>query len=379
MRPIQITSFLGVRNTNPLRSIPNNALSSAIDVNLSDTGVLTQRDGFPATPTVPLANITAAYTTLDQTSYVVANGTLYRFNADLSTTTIAPCNATAFSDFGKTLFTNDGLRISDDNAVNIKLETPSLPPNVVLISGSLPEGEYGVCYCYKSIASGLKSGSSPAQIVELVDDQHGISIVPVTPPSGYTVTYYTTEAGGSVYYNSHGVALQQGNILANPFPDGVEQICFHKSRLWVSQTLPTGGSIVWFSDMHHYHLYDVVQDYLMVPGKILAMVSLPQGLLVCTDVAMHLCDTNGITPVADYGVVPGSPVQRVVGADGTADKAIIHTLRGQCEALPFNNLTEKLCSFAPGYQCSTRIVYKDGEQKFIVLTDGSGNAFNAAY
>ena len=112
----------------------------------------------------------------------------------------------------------------------------------------------------------------------------------------------------------------------------------------------------------------------MIPGKILGMASLPQGLLVCTDVAIYLCDEQNMTLVANYGVVPGSPIARL--PDGSV---LIHTVRGECAAMPFVNLTERKCSFAPGSQCSTAIVNQGGEQRLVVLTDGLGKPFNAAF
>jgi hypothetical protein len=374
IRPIEITEFLGIRNTSPIRSIPNNALSFAQDVNLSDTGVLTQREGFPSTPSVPLTNVTLAYVTLDQSSYVVANGIINRFNDDLSYVAIAPCNAVALTDFGKTIFTSDGLRILDDKAINIKLETPNLPPTLTLISGSLPASSYNSCYTYRSIASKLESGSSPPATIELTDDTHGFAIAPVTPPDGYTVVYYTTDVGGSVYYDNNGVPLQQSQVLANPFPNDIEHICFHHSRLWVSRTLPEGGSILWYSDAFLYHIYDMVGQRLMIPGKILAMASLAAGLLVCTDVAIWLCDENSMTLIADYGVVPGKPLART--ADGTV---YIHTVWGSGTAYPFDNLTYKKFSAPPGTNCTTAMVYKDGIEAFIVLSDGLGKPFNSAF
>jgi hypothetical protein len=220
----------------------------------------------------------------------------------------------------------------------------------------------------------MESGTSPIQTIDLPDNTRSFLSQPISPPLGYTVNYYTTDADGSVYYDSGGRRLSQGNVLASPFPDDVEKVCFHSERLWVSRTLAYGGSILWFSDTHNYHLYDAIARYLLIPGKILDMVSLPEGLLVCTDAEIWLCDEQSINSLARYGVVPGRAIARM--PDGTVR---IHTKRGQCVAMPFKNLTEEKCSLSPGFTCSTAVVEQHGVQKFIVLNDGSGAPYNARF
>ena len=377
-----INGFLGIRNTSPVRSIPDRALSAAFDVDIDNAGldatgannggIILQRNGFAHS--VVLSNVTSAYSTLDQAGYVVAGGVLYQFRSDLSYVAIASCSATNFTDYGKNLFTNDGLHIVDGVAFNIKIPSPAQPPDIALTSGSLPAGAYSACYTYRSLVSGIEGGSSPLQTVELTDAAHSFTLSSAAPPSGYEIRYYVTDAGGAVYYDVDGVQLQQSQILANPFPDDVEQIAWHDSRLWVSKTLPSGGSCVWFSDPFLYHSYDFVENYLLFPGQVLGMASTPSGLVIGTDAALYLCDENSAQPLANYGVIAGRPITRL--PDGSAR---IHTRRGECAAMPFQNLTENKCSLAPGVSCSTAMVEQNGIRKFMVLTDGSGVPYNASF
>ena len=367
-----VESWLGIRNTSPVRSIPNNALSNAVDVDVDDVGIITQRNGF--TFAKSFTNITSAYSTIAQRGYVVDSGILYRVWPNLEPLAIAQCAATQFDDRNEQLFTNDGLWVVDNIPTNIKIPSPDSPPKLTITSGNLPSGIYSVCYTYRSIASGIEGGTSPFTAIELTDNLSSVYITPIIPPDGYTVVYYTTDAGGSVYYNNDGSQLQQSQILANPFPDDVEFIAWYNSRLWLSKTLPTGGSMLWFSDQYLYHSYDMVANYLIVPGQILAMESTNDGLLVGTESAIYLCDINSMQKIVNYGVVPGRPFIRL--PDGTV---YIYTKVGLCVGMPFQNLTENKYSYPPGITCSTSFVEQNGIQKFVTLTDGSGVPYNARF
>jgi hypothetical protein len=363
---MEIRSFLGIRNTNPVRSIPDNALSDAVNVDIDDVGIVSRRNGYGIS--IGFTNITSAYSTLDQTAYVVADGILYRVLEDLSPIPIVNSIADQFDDFGKVLFTNDGFRIENDVAVNIKLPVANNPPELTLTSGELPEGIYSAAYCYRS-ATGLESGSSPIATIKL-ESIGGIIVTAPTPPAGFTTKVYLTEANGTVYYDTDGIQLNPVQILADPYPDNVDLVAYHDSRLWCSQPLTTGQTVIWFSYPFHQHLFDAQKNYMIIPGLVLAMASAGSVLLIGTDSAIYAYDT-GLQLLAGYGVVSGRPFTKSV--DGTV---MIHTKRGVCRAMPFENLTERKALFAPGIQCSTAIVDQDGISKFVVLTDGSGVPYN---
>jgi hypothetical protein len=45
--------------------------------------------------------------------------------------------------------------------------------------------------------------------------------------------------------------------------------------------------------------------------------------------------------------------------------------------MPFKNLTEEQMSMPPGVHVASKLVYMDGKQQFITVTQGGGEAFNA--
>lgn len=363
---MEIKQFFGLRNTSPIRSIPDNALSAAYDVDLDDAGILTQRPGYTSALSTP---ITTAYTTLDWTTYIVSGGSLYLVNEDLSTKYLAPSTATAFTDFGKVLFTNDGLRVEDGMVVNIKMPTPDVSPSMKAIKGTRPVGTYSAVFCYVS-ADGLEGGSSPAASIYL-STPGDILVTPPTPPLGYTTEVYMTECDGTVYYGPEGEQINPMGLVANPFPEDVNTLAWHEGKLFVSHALPNNTTVIWFSSPFHPHIYNTEQDYLIIQGTVLDMASTPQGLLIGTDAAIYIYGES-LEALATYGVIAGRPFTR--SPEGTV---YMHTQWGTCLGMPFQNLTFTKCSLPPGVQCSTVLRYHDGIEQFVVLTDGTGKPFNA--
>lgn len=366
-----VNSFLGIRNTSPVRSIPDNALSAANDVDIDDVGILTRRNGYNRVATY--TNVTSAYSTRDKTAYVVSNGILSRVGDDFSLTPLVASTATAFTDYGKVLFTNDGFRVQDNKVVDLTFPAPPpTAPLVVITSGNWPAGQYSVTYCYRDNDDGLEGASSPITTVTLADNQM-ILVDPVPTYADYTPIVYMTDAGGSVFYDSNGVQLRDAQILASPMPLGSPAIAFHNSSLWVASPQSNGTTVINFSTPFFYHLYDFVANYIIVPGEVRAMQTLPEGLLIGTDSAIYLYN-EALNILANYGVPKGHPFVR------TPDNRVkIFSVRGVCEAMPFVNFTETKALFAPGVQCSTALVDQNGIQKFVALSDGSGLPYNTRF
>jgi len=273
---------------------------------------------------------------------------------------------------GKVLWGNDGTKVESGIASTVKIPVPGFAPKMSIVSGTMPAGTYSAVQCYRD-AAGLVGGSSPHSSIELLIEG-GIAVEPIAPPTGYTVVVYMTDANGTVYYNSNGVQINPMQLLAESFPDNIEQIAYHDSKLFISQSQSDGTSVVWFSQTFHPHLYNLSGDYFIVQGEVRAMMSASGGLIIATDSAIYAY-AEGLNKLADYGVPVGRSITRRQG--GTV--VLIWTNRGVCSALPFQNLTETKASFPPGTQCTTALIEQNGIQQFIAVTPGDGVAYNKAY
>jgi hypothetical protein len=372
---VEIRSFLGIHNTSPIRSIPNNALSSATDVDIDDSGILTQRNGYALSNSI--ANVTSAYSTKDQTGYLVASGTLYRVLEDATLVPLVASKATQFTDFQKVLFTNDGYKIDGDSVTHLGIPAPSTAafltqPEVSSEPGFWPAGIYNVTYTFRSKA-GLEGGSAPISTITLPENSE-VVVAPIVAPVGYTVNVYMTDAGGSVYYDSKGIQLNPVQELSAPFPEEADLVAYFHGSLYCTIPLPSGSTLVRYSIPYYFHLFDYVKDYFIVHGEVRGFMAAQDALLIGTDSAVYAYTDAGLTTLADYGVVKGRPFTKMPD-----ESVYMHTKRGVCRGLPFENLTETKALFPIGVQCSTALVQQDGINKFVALSDGSGKPHNTRF
>ena len=374
MDSLKILSFGGISNTNPPRSIRNNDLADAVDVDINDAGNILERLGASAQPILTLP-VAAAYTAHNGTTYLVSEGGLNRLNPDLSLTPIAPCRASAFADQEDYLFTNDGLMVYGDQAHSLDIPA-ALPPQVSVIPGNWPAGRYSVV-ATNSNASGLMTAAS--QLISLDLPENSALAIQPTPVAGYTAQVWLTEAygdektGGEVFYNSvDGSVLPELFLNADKFPGGYG-IEWFDSRLFLAQH-HAQHSVIYYSHRHHYHLFDLAENYFIIPDVIYDMRATATALVLAGESGIYAYDGQSLSILADYGCPDGRPIAKLPDQDAL----LIHSKRGVCQFPNFKNLTEKKVSLPAGSQCSTHIVHQRGMQQFVALNNG-GDAFNIHY
>jgi hypothetical protein len=362
-------SFVGIRNVVDSRDIPDNALTNAVDVDVNDAGVILACPGYVKSSDVAIDDI---YQTYEGRVYAMSNGNIDLVNDDLSLLNLATSTATEFCDFNRQLFTNDGLHIQGSNVGSLVVPAPDEYPQI-LLNGSgifvLP-GKYAAVYTYVN-ESGLEGViSPPATVIIPYEMNVGVSF-PAHPlaPKGNA---YLTHTNGGVFYNiDTGVELHPANKSATDSFPNADKIEYFDSRLYCSE--PYGDyTAIWYSQRGYYHLFDKGNDHFIIPGKVEAMKATQSALIIATSSEIYASDGLSLTKLADYGVPKGrSMVKEPMG-----DTLLIHTKRGVCRAMPFQNLTEKKCQLPTGSVCSTAIVNDNGFQKFIALRDGDSSIFN---
>lgn len=377
---MKITSWLGIHNTNPARSIPDNALADAVDVFLDDVGALLRRQGCALAKSLP---ISSAYETADNAAYLVSDGVLYAIEPELFLTAIAPCQATEFCDVGRYLFTNDGLQVFQGDVVDLRLPAP-IAPQVSITPGNLPAGKYSILTTQVD-GNGRMSGTSPIMSVVLTSPA-GISVIP-NVLDGCTGKVWMTDAfpvendakvGGEVFYEyTGGTGHSEGAILPDVFigADSFQttfspwrQIEWFDSRLYVSAFFQD-HTVIWYSQRHHYHLYDLSSGFFVVPGRVLAIKATRSAMAVVTTSEIYAYDGQNLTKLADYGCPAGRSITKIPDQDAL----LIHSKRGVCSFPAFQNLTDKMVSLPAGQHCSSHIIHLDGVRQFIALHDESVN------
>lgn len=375
---IDIKTFLGVRNTGQSRRVPVGALATAINVDVDDEGGVVMRDGYEKS--LAGANITAAYSPLHEDfTYIVDAGVLYRVDPTLNKYALGSVSTepTYWAEAGNKILMSTGYIVDGDELLPWRVQPPPAPI-CRATSGSLPAGRYQVLMT-ATAADGRESGTSYVAILELLDN----SGIQITNSSGYNV--YLTEGNGTVFYPvGTGVSyiaeatnlvspIADALLLNNTLPDSVDQIAYYDTCAYYSQfDQANNTTYIAYSQPYRWHVFDLFNNYLQVPGEVRLLVGTKNALVIGTDKAIYLYDGQELLKAASYGVPHGHNWSR-----GTEGYVIINTERGPCTVDPFTNLTQDNVSLPAGRVCSTAIVAKHGITKFITLTDGIGTANNA--
>ena len=363
-------------------------LVQADNIDVSNTGGLSKRKGYS-----PYLSGTAftAHTTQDfQRMYAIDGGTLKAVTGPGAATPLRTGISSAtmyWTEVNDQVFFNNGT----DSGV-IQPDSSVLPwawpvpgaPSVQAVTGQLPSGLYRVC-CTYTLADGRETGAGSATEFVLAQGR-GLQITGIPQSAGLATNLYIAPANSTVFqyagspttsalvWNSPSDTL--GADLLTPFldplPAGSTVVQHWGGRIYAAQYLPQSDqTVVWFSQPLGYHLFDLNEDFFMVPGQASMLAWHADALLIGTNLAVHAFDGKSLGLLAAYGVVPGQHWS----VDG--QRTLFWTLRGLCAALPFKNLTEGYVSVAPGVSAGGALVLSGGQKRYLVALRQGGTAFNS--
>lgn len=382
---MKISSFLGLNSvTDPLR-VGLGWLAQADNINITDTGGMTQRDGYSL---VAAGSYTGVYTTLDfSRMYVVVGSVIkdYAGNAlkDLTSTDPmywAEVNTQVFFTNG----TDSGIILPDSSVLPWGWQTPAVP-GVAAVTGSLPAGQYQV-RCTFTLPDGRETGASYVTELTLTEGQ-ALQVTGIQTLSGHATNTYIAPANSTVFQlafsttslsaftwnaSPDDLGVELTNHQLSPLPAGTDVIQEWGGRIYAAQYLAsTDQTIVWFSQPLGFHLFNLGQDFFMVPGRVLMLAPHSDALIVGTDAATYAYTGEKLEQLAPYGVVPGQHWSE------DDERILFWTTRGLCAALPFKNLTEKQVSVAPGVHAGGCVVRSGGQKRYVAALQQGGEAFNA--
>lgn len=385
---VSVRAWNGLNNvSDPLR-LGLGWLSVADNVDISDTGAIERRDGFTLAVDSPMAG---GYATIDtERLYVVGAGVLSAVNPDMSLTALATLSSPApmhWAEINRHVYFNNGTDsgvISPGNTVSQWAWPEPHSPALAISSGSLSPGQYSAC-CTFLLPDGRETGASAATTIDLPENSAlAVAGIPQAPgletllyiaPANSTVFQLVGPVGSAYTWNSSPDALgtDMATAFMDPLPTGATVIQHWKGQMFAAQYLPgQAQSVVWASEPLGYHLFNLNSGFFMVPGEVLMLAPVEQALIVGTDAAVYAYTGEELTQVAPYGVVPGLPW----AADEDTGGVLIWTKRGVARAMPFENLTQRYASVAPGLMAGSALVRKDGQKKFVTTLTAGGTAFN---
>lgn len=382
---MKISSFLGLNSvTDPLR-VGLGWLAQADNINITDTGGMTQRDGYSL---VAAGSYTGVYTTLDfSRMYVVVGSVIkdYAGNAlkDLTSTDPmywAEVNTQVFFTNG----TDSGIILPDNSVLPWGWQTPAVP-GVAAVTGSLPAGQYQV-RCTFTLPDGRETGASYVTELTLTEGQ-ALQVTGIQTLSGHATNTYIAPANSTVFQlafsttslsaftwnaSPDDLGVELTNHQLSPLPAGTDVIQEWGGRIYAAQYFAsTDQTVVWFSQPLGFHLFNLAQDFFMVPGRVLMLAPHSDALIVGTDAATYAYTGEKLEQLAPYGVVPGQHWSE------DDERILFWTTRGLCAALPFKNLTEKQVSVAPGVHAGGCVVRSGGQKRYVAVLQQGGSPFNS--
>lgn len=383
----KIAKFFGLHNVTDSLRVGAQWLSTANNVNITDTGAIEKRLGYSLVSQFDDAGeVTSAYNTVDfQRMYVVQNQAIKTF--DLTPlVTLTSSDPVYWAEINDQVFynngTDSGIILPDNTVLPWAIAVPNAP-TLSAITGTLAAGTYQV-RCTFVTADGRESGASdPVDIAMNGDQAFHITSIPhqsgsvtrvyISPANSevYQLAFTTTGSAASWNFSNDALGQDLRNEFLQPLPSSTTAIQFFKGRAYVAQYFPsTGQTVVWFSQSLGFHLFNTSADFFIVPGQVHMLAPTSEALIVGTDTQIFAY-SGGLTELAPYGVVPGQH-----WADDET-RILFWSTRGVCGALPFSNLTQQNVSVAPGIKAGGTIVRTGGQKRYLVALQQGGLAFNA--
>lgn len=383
----RITAFQGLQNTSDALRVGPQWLDVAENVHITETGALHGREGY----TLQIAcdpGTGRSFNTRDYRRAYVADGLQLCALDGLSLTPIAPLSTRdpiSWAELNDEVFWTNGLDngiIKSDHSV-LPWRLP-VPPTPVLqaTGGSLPAGTYRARVAARMPDGRAGPSSETADLV--LNGSQGLSITGLVPGS---LVYIAT--ADSTVFGLMGVAVsasmswagspnelgreEQGAFLS-PLPLGADVIAAWRGRLCAAQYLAgIDQTAVWMSQPFGPALFNLARDFVLVKGRVHMLLPQDAGLVIGTDSALYVYDGSRMAELADYGVLPGP-------SWGLDDKGRgwFWSARGSfCAALPFDPVTERQISVAPGVRAAGSVVSKGGFNRFIINLHRGGTPFNS--
>lgn len=366
-----IKSFLGIRNVAQSRRQPIGALAEAVNIDVDDEGGILSRPGYRKS--LNLTDVSAAFSPLNSyVAYVVDDGSLKRISPNLQVTTlgIVPITDTYWVEVGTRIFMSTGFIVEDDQLKPWFIEPPT-SPLIQVTSGSLPAGQYQVTMTVVA-DDGRESPSCSVAVLDL-PEKSGLQLAGV---SGCNV-YISDTNGANLYLAGYeasyigaletAIPLDPALLLTTPISGVLGPIAYYDSCMFVTQyDQVTDTSTVYWSKPFFWHVFDVFEDYIQVPGEVRLLYGHDEGLLIGTDRDIWAYNGEAISKLAKYGV----PLGRCLAF--TKDGGVLFQSNWGVCTFPFQNLTMEKVVFPPGKYCATAVVNTHAMSKFITLTDGLG-------
>ncbi|MBK9952837.1 MAG: hypothetical protein IPP10_15420 [Candidatus Competibacteraceae bacterium] len=254
------------------------------------------------------------------------------------------------------------------------------PPSISILNGNLFPGTYRFT-CVLEHTDGRVGGG--LSVTATVTSGQGLVALLTEPPVGYQTRLYVSAADGDAlrllgtYSGSLAVPIPGPGPTAYTTVLLDELVCFPPprgyligrfgNRLVVAQReVDRDETTLYFSRPDYPHLFDLLNEFVTVPGTVNVLADFDGGCVVGTDQALYRYGLDrSITKLAEYGSIFGSLAYDRNGM------TYFWSERGLCRAEPFQNLTEAHVIFAPSGETSATVFHWRGSDYYLCSTSNS--------
>jgi hypothetical protein len=292
----------GMNNILADGELPADALRSAVNVDVYNSGLVRRRKG------TTLLSATACHSlwTNGSVGLCYSAGALNNVNDDFSLTALVNGLAgrpISFTEAGLDIYWSDSLqngRISSGVAKPWGVEVPAQPPGLASHAGSMVPGTYQAAVTFIT-AEGEESAAS--RTVSLVLSAGGLTVT-IPQPTESAVTHaqlYLSQANGDVLYHVAMIPVGTSSVLVMSPPDygQVLRTQFMARFLpceviehWRGRIYGAIDNVLYCTEPYAFGLYRPSQNFYMFPSKIRLVIGVTGGLYVVCDKTYWLQGTS---------------------------------------------------------------------------------------
>jgi len=393
-RTVSLSHFKGLNNRRDIVGGGNGWLRKADNINIRSNAGIERRDGYTRKLTGVLS---AGYSTRDHARfYIIDAGDLKQVHADFSTVVLrSGLLSTAqvhWTEVNNEVYFSNGVDsgiISSNGVVSNWAWPVPTTPNLAIVGGNLDAGQYRV-HCTFILPDGRETGSCAQAAVAELPQGSALQIIDIPQQAACKTRVYIAPADSTVFqlafettntaelWNAPSTALGSELVTYGLFPLqsgwGVHQ--YWRGNMYVSFFMPQEDvSAIFISESFGFHLFNVSEKAVMVPGECVMIAPHNDGLVIGTKTELYAYTGEQLIKLANYGAVAG----RSWVIDDDDNTLYFWTTRGVCKGLPFENLTEDNVSVPPGVCGGCSIIRTRGDKRFVVSLSGQGVASNQRF
>jgi len=289
----------GINNVDKEINLPENYVTEAVNVDISNSGVVSNRDGY--NKIYPGHNIHSLYK-----NYFVENTSLKYIDKNESVLTIhnsiTPSKYLAWETVNNKELYSDGIYVYHTDGKPIGINTPG--PIVLAESvgtGLLSPGVYHVAICTIDSITKEQSGASISSKIQVSNNNSILCTNFPIVDSSYEIAVFISNPNGeelylldTVPYNTTQVEIKDIDNLSKPLNTqflhritGGHILRYFKGRLFVAK-----NNVLWYSEAMNYGLHKPSSNFIQFSTKITIVQPVNDGLYVVADKTYFLSGTS---------------------------------------------------------------------------------------